>query len=1012
MDTMHAAPLVFIDHNGIIIGWSEGAQSILGWSEADVLGKELASLRAGDGFSNSVGDPVELSASHVAAPGGHTVVALRRTGHLSLQERLDLTLSNSDIIGEWNWDVSSDRVFADQRFVEAFGIHDEQARHGLPLDTFVSAIHVDDQAAVKAAINQTLETGAPFRCEYRVHHIDGQLRDVIAHGHIAPQTPDGITRFPGVIFDITGRRTAERRARVMEERYLTLFDMIDAGYCIIEMIRDADGHPVDYTFLEVNPAFVRQTGIENALGRRMRDIAPTHEQYWFDIYGEVERSQAAIQFESGAAALDRWFEVHAFPVDGAQSGRVAVLFSDKTRQKRIELALRESEDIFRSLSEAMLNLVWTADADGKLTWFNKRVLEFTGTVSSYLAEHGLRGFIHPEDRARALYGWDASRARGQAFESEYRMQRADGEWRWHLVRAVPVPDEQGRITRWIGTNTDIEHAKRNEQALANLNATLEQRIEERTAELTNAQRALHQSQKMEILGQLTGGVAHDFNNLLQVINGNLQLLSKDVSHSERAERRLANALAGVRRGAKLASQLLAFGRRQALEPRVTNLGRLIGNMDDLLRGSIGEAIELEAIVGGGLWNAEVDPAQLENAILNLAINARDAMDGAGKLTIEVGNAFLDQDYARQHEDVTPGQYVMVAVSDTGAGIAPDILDKVFDPFFSTKPEGQGTGLGLSMVYGFVKQTGGHVKIYTEHGHGTTVKIYLPRTMADEQREVIIDMGPVVGGSETILVVEDDEEVRATAVETLRDLGYRVLTARDAQSGLNVIESGLQIDVLFTDVVMPGPLKSRDMAKLAVGKLPDLTVLFTSGYTENSIVHGGKLDAGIELLSKPYTREALARRLRHLLANKAQRQQALRDRTPVQQSLKPKAANHTLRVLLVEDEPLIRFTSAEMLCDFGHDVTDVESARDALKALDAGDFDVLVVDIGLPDMSGSELAMMARQARSDLAIVFATGDSAAPADIQQAILLSKPYNDIDLNTAIQRAISAISDHSVR
>lgn len=1006
MDTKNPAPLIFLNKDGVVTGWSVGAELILGWAEAEVVGKPLASLRNGSAFRTRNGALVELVLSSVAAPQEQTVVALYRPERLTLQERLDLTLSNADILGTWDWDVSKDIVVADQRFADAFGVAVDQARRGLPLEAFIGGIHADDQERVKAAISLTLQTGQPFRDEYRIHHIDGSIRDVVAHGNLAPATPEGKILFPGVIFDITDKRSAERRAKVMEARYLSLFEMIDAGFCVIRMIRDADGRPVDYEFIEVNPAFVQQSGFENPVGRRMRDIAPNHEQYWFDIYGEVAQTQAAVQFESGAKSFNRWFDVHAFPIDGPSSGHVAVLFTDKTRQKDIELALRESEANFRSLSEALPNLVWTTDGAGKLTWFNKGALDFSGRDTAYLATHGLRTLIHRDDRAEALRAWESARSRSEIFEAEYRMRRVDGEWRWQLARAVPVVDDQKRITRWIGTNTDIEHTKRNEAALANLNATLEQRIEERTAELTSAQRALQQSQKMEILGQLTGGVAHDFNNLLQIIHGNLQLLSRDVDHNERAGRRLANALSGVKRGAKLATQLLAFGRRQALEPRVINLGRLLNNMDDLLRRSIGEAVEVEVVVAGGLWNTEVDPGQFENAILNLVINARDAMEGAGQLTLEVCNASLDQDYARRHDELDPGQYVMVAVSDTGAGIPSAIMEKVFDPFFSTKPEGQGTGLGLSMVYGFVKQTGGHVKIYSETGQGTTVKIYLPRSYADEQREVAIDNGPVVGGSETILVVEDDDEVRATAVETLRDLGYRVLTARDAQSGLNVIESGVPIDVLFTDVVMPGPLKSRDMAKLAVAKLPGLIVLFTSGYTENSIVHGGKLDAGVELLSKPYTRESLARRLRSLLANKVQVKPALAlDVQPERQPASIQPASDDIRVLLVEDEPLIRFSAAEMLADFGYVVTDAGTGSEALQVLNSTVIDVLVVDMGLPDLSGAEVAAKARQLMPDLAVVFATGSRVAPAHIPRAVLLPKPYNDADLNGAIEKALLA-------
>lgn len=447
----------------------------------------------------------------------------------------------------------------------------------------------------------------------------------------------------------------------------------------------------------------------------------------------------------------------------------------------------------------------------------------------------------------------------------------------HLVYQ-PTFDSNGAVTGIFVDGYDVTDQKSAEDQLRQLNDTLEQRVAERTEELRMAleqlhreareretvEQALRQSQKLEALGKLTGGVAHDFNNLLQVISGNLQLLTRDVAGQPRAEKRVENAMAGVMRGAKLASQLLAFGRRQPLEPKVLNLGRLVGSMDDLLRRSLGEDVEIETIIAGGLWNTLIDPGQIENAILNLAINARDAMAGGGRLTIEARNAYLDDDYCRQHDDVQPGQYVMIAVTDTGSGIPREILDQVFEPFFSTKPEGKGTGLGLSMVHGLVKQSGGHVRIYSEVNEGTTIRLYLPRAVQDEDLITDTSAAPVRGGSETVLVVEDDDGVRDTAVALLTELGYRVLKSRDAASALSVIESGIPIDLLFTDVVMPGPLRSPELARRAKERLPQLAVLFTSGYTENAIVHHGRLDPGVELLSKPYTREALARKVRHVL----------------------------------------------------------------------------------------------------------------------------------------------------
>ncbi len=588
----------------------------------------------------------------------------------------------------------------------------------------------------------------------------------------------------------------------------------------------------------------------------------------------------------------------------------------------------------------------------------------------------------------------------------------------HLIYQ-PIFDLNGSVTGIFVDGFDVTDQKRAEDQLQSLNHTLEEKVEQRTLELRTAlleleketieretaQIALRQAQKMEALGNLTGGVAHDFNNLLQVVSGNLQLLAKDIDGNSRAEQRLQNALAGVARGAKLASQLLAFGRRQPLEPKVVNVRKLIQNMDDMLRRALGEEVELETVVSGGLWNTLIDPSQLENAILNLAINSRDAMEGRGRLTIETGNAVLDDDYALSHDDVRPGQYVLVAVTDTGSGISPDIIEHVLEPFFSTKTDGKGSGLGLSMVYGFLKQSGGHLKIYSEVGHGTTMKLYMPRTMQAEDSLSDQKAIPVTGGTETVLVVEDDDGVRETSVALLTDLGYRVLKAHDAQSAFAIVSSGVQIDLLFTDVVMPGPMRSTELARKAKAQFPGIAVLFTSGYTENSIVHGGRLDAGVDLLSKPYTREALARKVRHVLNNAQQQRIALQrmERQELATASEPVADQEQERkqlesrptashVLIVEDEPLILMSTVDMVEELGHTVHEANSAEHALGVLETNRIDTLLTDVGLPGMSGIELARQVRERWPDVRIVFASGDDSAKtaSGIADAHQLSKPF----------------------
>lgn len=373
-----------------------------------------------------------------------------------------------------------------------------------------------------------------------------------------------------------------------------------------------------------------------------------------------------------------------------------------------------------------------------------------------------------------------------------------------------------------------------------------------------------QAQKMESLGHLTGGVAHDFNNLLTIVLGNVEALRRLVGDKPAAVTLIDRALAGVDRGAKLTQQLLSFARRQPLEPQVTNLGEVLPLIVELLNKTIGERVEISAIGAGGLWNAFVDVTQFESAVLNLALNARDAMPDGGKLTIELGNAALDAAYAARHDGVKAGQYVMVAVTDTGTGMTPEVIARAFDPFFSTKEEGKGTGLGLSQVYGFAKQSGGHVKIYSEVGHGTTIRLYLPRHAGSARANFD---GPAPGdlsGNETILVVEDDPEVSATVVAMLRDLGYNVIEAANGAAALSILERPGRIDMLFTDVVMPGAVTSRALATSAEELRPGIKILFTSGYTENAIIHNGRLDEGVQLISKPYRREQLAVKIRLIL----------------------------------------------------------------------------------------------------------------------------------------------------
>jgi signal transduction histidine kinase len=397
---------------------------------------------------------------------------------------------------------------------------------------------------------------------------------------------------------------------------------------------------------------------------------------------------------------------------------------------------------------------------------------------------------------------------------------------------------------------------------------LERRVEERTKELVEQQQQLAQAQKMEAVGQLTGGIAHDFNNILTVITGTIEILADAVANEPKLVEIAMMIDSAAQRGAELTQHLLAFARKQPLHPRATDTNELVIGAAKLLRPTLGEHIEIESMLEENAWPALVDPGQFTTALVNLAVNARDAMPNGGKLTLETGNVYLDEAYAKAHSEVSPGAYAMVAVSDNGTGIPAAIRDKVFDPFFTTKEAGKGTGLGLSMVYGFVKQSGGHIKIYCEDGHGTCIKIYLPRAAADDIESIdLAKVAPAQGGTETILVVEDDPLVRHYVTAQLAGLGYRAIPAANADEALVLIDQGTVYDLLFTDLIMPGSKSGRELADEVLQRRPDIKVLYTSGYSERTIMHNGRLDPGVLLLTKPYRRADLAQMIRVALGGK-------------------------------------------------------------------------------------------------------------------------------------------------
>ncbi|MFJ6023347.1 PAS domain-containing protein [Brevundimonas sp. NPDC092305] len=1242
-------------------------------------------------------------------------------------ERLELALSAGSGVGTWDWDLVNDRVVADERFARLYGVDPEIAKAGAPIAEFFGAMHPDDSDRVARRIAETLETHQPFRAEYRLVQPDGSVRWVAAEGRIVPG-PDGkAARFPGVSFDVTDRREVDAAYAESETRYRTLFETVGSGFCIIQMKFDEAMRPVDYMIVEGNPAFEEMTGLRDANGKWVSEIAPGLEQHWFDLYGRVALTGETARFENPADIFGRWYDVEALRIGDPDEHRVAILFNNITERKRFEarqaalielddaiasegdvaeigfrasrilgaaldasrvgygvidadsetivierdwtregqpsvagthnfrsygsyvtdilaglpaaiadvetdprtrdapeallaygiralldvpiaengkvvaqilvhsarprewspediafvrnfaertraaLARREAEQAssenaeeLQRLADSLPLLVSFVGKDLRYAFANKAYNDWFGLVSSelkgrlvpdvvgpaawdvmgpivqralagesfvseqtvtynrigqrhvrsefvprYDAEGEIDGYyamvqdVSDQHRNRVALQRNAARLsflNALAVETQrlwdademlavttrmvadylgvtncaYADMDADedgftirGDWAapgspsivghysladfgklavqelsagrplivndnlkelapeeaatfqaigisaticmplvregrltalmaihdkaprvwtdeeldtirevtersWaHIERVraeadlrdsearyrtlfdtmdegfciiefidgphgpmsdyvhveanaayaenAGIPDVVGQKVRemvgaeaqswidlyggvlrtgqpirfekeleetgrWLELSAfrvepasrkqvavlfkDLTQKKLAEVALQTMNTTLEERVQERTHELQAAHEALRQSQKMEAVGQLTGGIAHDFNNLLAGISGSLELLGKRLSEGRLngMERYIEAAQGSAQRAASLTQRLLAFSRRQTLDPKPTDVNRLINGMEDLIRRSVGPDVQVEVVGAGGLWPTRIDQSQLENALLNLCINARDAMaPGGGRLTIETANKWLDEKPARER-DLEPGQYVSLCVTDTGTGMDAVTIEKIFDPFFTTKPLGQGTGLGLSMIHGFVRQSGGQVRVYSEVGKGTTMCLYLPRHLGalEDVDPVDAALAVIPGHGESVLVIDDEPTVRMLVVEVLREQGYVAIEAADGPAGLRILESEARIDLLISDVGLPGGMNGRQVADAARIKRPDLKVLFITGYAENAAVGNGLLAPGMEVMTKPFVMSDLAAKVTEMI----------------------------------------------------------------------------------------------------------------------------------------------------
>ncbi len=545
-------------------------------------------------------------------------------------------------------------------------------------------------------------------------------------------------------------------------------------------------------------------------------------------------------------------------LEAIRNGEVDALVVNKGDNTTI-YTLESADRPYRLLVEQMREGALTLSIDGHILYCNRRFAELLGTDLDHIAGTLLEQYILPAERP--LLTDLVTRAADEEVRGELTFRADGGHLRPVQISLANLISETGPII--CGIVSDLTERVRQNHELMEANERL--LAESRDRERVEGQ--LRQAQKMEAVGQLTGGIAHDFNNLLAAISGNLQLMARRLSQNRLSgiERYIENATTATQRATSLTQRLLAFSRRQTLDPHPTDVNKLVSGMEDLIRGSVGPDIALEIVGAAGLWTARIDPAQLENAILNLCINARDAMaPGGGRITIETANKWLD-DRAAAERELAPGQYLSICVSDTGSGMTPEVIAHAFDPFYTTKPLGQGTGLGLSMVYGFARQSGGQVRIYTELGQGTTMCLYLPRYHGDaEQAHPPQTALMNHGGDEVVLVIDDEASIRMLILEVLRECGYTAIEAPDGPAGLRIIQSGTRIDLLVTDVGLPGGMNGRQVADAARVVRPDLKILFITGYAENAAIGNGHLEPGMEVMTKPFDMGALSDKIRDLI----------------------------------------------------------------------------------------------------------------------------------------------------
>jgi len=747
-------------------------------------------------------------------------------------------LQAGSLDGVWYWNLEQPRdEWMSPKFWEVLGYDPAEKKH-LSSEWQDLIFPEDLQTASENFEKHCADASYPYDQIVRYRRKNGSTAWVRCRGFAIRDATGKPVRMLGVHTDITSIKAAK-------EDYQNLFrEMLD-GFALHEIILDETGTPIDYRFLAVNPAFERMTGLKagDIVGRTVLDVLPGTESHWIETYGKVALTGDPVHFENYSAEIAKHFEVTAFrPAEG----RFVAVFQDITERKRVEEQFRlqahiiENSPVIAAYHDKDLNMVWANKAYQKATGLSLEDIRGRKCYQVWNLSKPCRGcpvITALETGEKAAYELTP--------DNQDHWPESQGCW---LSEASPVRDERGAI---IGA---IEFA---------INTTESKNAEKEKARLLDQ---LQQAQKLESIGRLAGGVGHDFNNMLSIILGYGEALMQELRPGDPLRDDVKQIVEAGNRSAALTRQLLAFSRKQTLQPEVLNLNHSLRNLEKMLRRLIGEDIDLQMALAEDLAKVLIDPGQFDQIIMNLAVNARDAMPGGGRLTIETANVDIDELYAKIHRGVLPGKYVMISVTDSGCGMDKSLLAHLFEPFFTTKEKGKGTGLGLATVYGIVKQSGGNIWAYSEPGKGSTFKIYLPQTQEKPQEQEISRKPEEdgIGAGRRVLVVEDEEALRGLLRTILSRLGFEVfLAANGGEALLLVEEQGLKPDLLITDVVMPG-MSGAALVERLRRRQPDLKVLFMSGYTDNAIVHHSVLDSGTPFIQKPFSLQGMAEKIRQVL----------------------------------------------------------------------------------------------------------------------------------------------------